>query len=468
MREYATYGGLPPNPRQKIFHEIKPWRGSLFKGAIGGLGGGKSRACEEEQIMRCSRTPGGVSMAMRFSIEEAKSSLVSDYKRYLQGFARWLASESCFVFPNGHHLYVIPGSKFDRFGSVELVSFYIQEAQECKFEVFDALSQRLRHPAGLVNGVPYWCGMFDARGVSTKHWIHKDFISQAWNVDTDEKKRQFSPNPSYAYVKFSTLDNREYLEKNRPGYIESLVRNHKHDKRWQRVFIHGETGTEVEGEPVFPDFDPDRHVGAIEIDQNQPILRGVDFGFRNPAVVWFQYHRDGRLVALRELCPTNIRQEDLHVEVEALQRNEFPRHAKTEFYDFVDVAGEQETATASVTQIEMWQNHFGTSPESSKRLLKDGHEVIRKLMTSFRKLNGTLVPRFMVDSSCETLIAALAGGYCFKRKDDGTEVVEYDNPYKKVVDTVRYVAQVVAAGDGENYFGVTNPLLSGDPTLAVY
>jgi len=306
--------------------------------------------------------------------------------------------------------------------------------------------------------------MFDARGVSTKHWIHREFISKAWNVDTPEKQRQHAENPSYVYVKFSTFDNRENLEKNAPGYIEAQIRNHKHDKRWQRVFIHGETGTEVEGEPVFPDFDPERHVAQIEIDPSLPILRGVDFGFRNPAVVWFQYHRDGRLVALRELCPSNIRQPDLHVEVEALQKAEFPRHSEREFYDYVDAAGEQETATTSVTQLEMWQNHFGTTPEFSKRLLKDGHEVIRGLMTSFRKHNGVLVPRLMIDSSCETLIAAMAGGYCFKHSETGEEVVDRENPYKKVVDTLRYVAQGIDSGRGaDNFFGVT-----GDPTLAVY
>jgi hypothetical protein len=436
----------------------------LFKGAVGGLGGGKSRGCEEEQILRCSRTPGGVSMAMRSSVKRAETSLVSDYKRYLQGYARWKSSEDCFIFPNGHQLYVIPGSEFDRFGSTELVTWYIQEAQEVKFDVFDALSQRLRHPAGIVNGVPFYAGLFDARGVSTKHWIYKDFIAQAWNADTPESTRQTAKNPSFVYIKYSTLNNLENLP---PGYLDQLVRNHKFDARWQRVFIHGETGIEVEGDAVFPDFDPERHVAKIEIDRNLPILRGVDFGFRNPAVGWFQYHRDGRLVCLRELCPTNIRQEDLHTEVEALQRDEFPNHAPSEFYDFVDVAGEQETATASVTQIEMWQNHFGTTPEASKRLLKDGHEVIRKLMLTMRKLNGALVPRFMVDESCETMIAALSGGYCFKRKEDGTEAVEYDNPYKKSIDTLRYVAQVVAAGDGEGFWGMTN-YGGADPTLAVY
>ncbi len=452
MSLYTTYGGREPNARQKIFHDVLPWHGSLFKGAIGGLGGGKSRCCEEEQILRCCKTAGGVSMAMRSSIKRSEASLITDYKKYLAGYARWRSSDDSFLFPNGHTLYVIPGSEFDRFGSTELVTFYIQEAQEVKYEVFDALTQRLRHPAGIVNGIPFYCGMFDARGVSTKHWIHREFISKAWNADKPESTRQHCINPSYVYIKFSTLDNRDNLP---AGYVEGLVRNHKNDARWQRVFIHGETGTEVEGAPVFPEFDPDMHVRKIEVDPGLPIFRGVDFGYRNPAVTWSQYDREGNMRLLKELCPTNVRQQDLHTEVEALQRSEFPRHATTEFYDFVDAAGEQETATASVTQIEMWQNHFGTNPEFSKRLMKDGHEVIRTLLTGLRKdrTTGKLLPRLIVDESCETTIAAFGGGYCYKTLDDGSEVVERDNPYKKVIDTIRYVAQVVASGDGSAFFG---------------
>lgn len=462
MKEYVSYGGGEPNPRQLVFHNARPWRGALFKGAIGGLGGGKSRGCEEEQIMRCARTPYGVSVAMRASLEKAKTSLTGDYRRLLAGFATWKQSESVFIFPNGHHLYMVPGQEFDRFGSTELVTFYVQEAQELKYEIFDALTQRLRHPAGMASGVPYYAGLFDARGVGTKHWVYKDFIANAWNADTAESTRQYAKNPSYVYVKFDTFSNEKNLP---PGYIETQIRNHKHDKRWQRVFLEGETGTDVDGEPVFPDFEREKHIGKIEVDPNLPILRGVDFGFRNPAVVWFQYHRDGRLVALRELCPSNIRQPDLHVEVEALQRTEFRRHSEREFYDYVDAAGEQETATTSVTQLEMWQNHFGTTPWSSKRLLKDGHEVIRGLLTSFRRYNGTLVPRLMIDESCETLIAAMAGGYCFKESSHGEEVVDRENPYKKVVDCLRYVAQGATGESTDAFFGVSG---TDNPTLAVY
>jgi hypothetical protein len=464
---YTTYGGDPPNPKQALFHSAKPWRGSLVKGAVGGLGGGKSRCCEEEQIRRCIMTPYGVSMALRASMTRAKITIVDDYKKLLRGYARWMPSEEAFIFPNGHKLHVLPGSDYDRFGSSQLVTFYIQEAQEAPYEVFDALTQRLRNPAGMVEGVPYFCGLFDARGVGTKHWISEKFISLAWDASTPEASRQYAKNPAFVYVKFSTLDNKKVLERDSPGYIESLVRNHKNDLKWQRVFIHGETGTEVDGEAVFSDFDPEKHVGVIEEDRTLPMLRSVDFGQRHPAVTWSQLHGDGRFVVLRELCPRSIRQDDLHAEVKALQSSEFPDRSDTGYYDYGDAAGTNEMSNATASQIESWENAFGTSMNTSRRFIKDGHEVIRNLMATFRKYQGRLVPRFMVDESCRQLIAALSGGYSYKiDKNSGLEYVEQTNPYKDVVDSVRYVAQIVTVG--ENPFPNQQPDDGSSMFLASY
>ncbi len=462
--DILTYQTYEPNPKQKLFHRVKPWNGDLVKAAIGGLSGGKSRCCEEEQIYVCQKTPNGISMALRLSMNRSDFSLMNDYKRLLKGKAEWKAARTCFAFPNGHELIVPPGKDFDRYGSVELVSFYIQEAQEVKYEVFDALTQRLRHPAGLIDGVPFWRGLFDARGVWSSHWINQRFIRAAWDVSTPESEREKAPNPAFVYVRFRSQDNREVMERQRPGYIEAMIRNHPDDERWKRVFIEGETGIAIEGVPVYESFERSSHVAKILSDSSLPILRSVDFGYRHPAVLWGQQHADGRLVLLRELCPKRIKQEDLHSEVEALQAREFPDRHPSSYRDFGDIAGEQENATG-LTNIEQWENHFQTSIESRKRLIKDGHEIVRGLLSRYRKWNGTMRPMLMIDESCETLIEAMEGGYCYKEEtQDASEMVDKDNPFKDISDALRYLAQIVT----EDNYSQTEEYPSGNLEFASY
>ena len=65
------------------------------------------------------------------------------------------------------------------------------------------------------------------------------------------------------------------------------------------------------GNPVFSEFsnNPRRYVTAdVKLRPELPVIRGWDFGPRNPACVWMQVH-DGQVVVLREFCPIDI---DIH------------------------------------------------------------------------------------------------------------------------------------------------------------
>ena len=59
-----------PTPRQAQFHAVPAYAqsGRLIKGFVGGLGGGKSTACENELVELCQRFPGGTSISVRKSM----------------------------------------------------------------------------------------------------------------------------------------------------------------------------------------------------------------------------------------------------------------------------------------------------------------------------------------------------------------------------------------------------------------
>ena len=440
MRPWETY---VPNARQSIFHAIPAVGPKLVKGAIGGAGGGKSTCIEQEMIEVMMRQPKGMSVALRKSkAGRAELSIQKDFKDLLvPQYAEWVSTESKFVLrSNGHELYISSGEDFERFGSVPFCNGFLQEAQELKYDIFWTISMRLRHSAGMLDGQPAFRLYFDARGVGNDHWINKEFIEKAWDVDDPEEYRMSVANPDYVYVRFKTSDNRDHLP---PGYEEGMRREHAGDLNWQAVFIDGKIGHDVEGQAVYGDaFDNDRHVaGRIIEDASLPILRGWDFGYRAPGVVFCQYTRSGRLLVLRELAPKNLSTESLVNLVVAGQAEWFPRRDAGYYYDFCDAAGEQVQST-SYRDIETIEEMLHTTCTYRKARIETGLNVVRKLMLGAVKVGGRLVPRFMVDSECPVTLSAMNGGYYYPA-DRMTDGPIKGGSYTAVCDGIRYIAQEI-------------------------
>jgi hypothetical protein len=439
----GAWESYKPNEYQKAFHEVPAWSERMVKGPIGGVGAGKSTACENEQVELCLRMPNGISVATRKSQKRARFALVDDYMKILSGVAEWRAKDEAFRFPNGHQLVVMPSDDYQRFGSLEICSFFIQEAHELDDpKIFSTLCDRLRSPYGKINGEYYYRGYIDARGVTSSHWINRDFIEKAWNYERGPAARQNASNPDFVYFRGRTEQNRQNLPK---GYIEALRRQHKNDVNWIKVFLEGEVGFDVEGRAVFGDsWDYDRHVADISEDPSLPILRSWDFGYRAPAVTWWQYTHSGRLLQLRELCPENVSTDELIQMAQALQLDHWRDRPRYTYRDYGDIAGEQISASASSTDVEKVETFFGTALESRKARIEDGLNVLRKLMRDSVKLQGRLVPRFAVDASCRVSIEAYAGAYYYK---DGPNLMDRlpvkGTGYDRVVDTARYVGQLV-------------------------
>lgn len=429
-----------PNLRQEVFHHVPPWGPRMIKGYIGALGGGKSTACEQEIIELCMRMPNGLTVATRKSKKRAALALVLDFRKLLDGVAEWKAGDEIFEFPNGHVMAVTPSDDFERFGSLELCAFFIQEAHELTDgRVFDALCSRLRNPAGYIDNRPYYRGYLDARGITSSHWINKKFIEVAWDYDSGPEKREKAHQPDFVYLRSRTEDNRENL---RPGYIEELRKQHENDLNWIKVFLEGEVGFDVVGQAVFGDsWDPARHVAEIPEDPSLPILRGWDFGYRAPAVLWTQYTRSGRLLVLRELCPRNLSTEELIQQAVSLQKSAWPARPNHTFRDYGDIAGEQ-INSSSFRDIELVEAALSTTVETRKARIEDGLNVLRKLMRDSVKVGPSLASRFAVDESCTTTIEALSGAYYYpdeNMQQGPKKGLGYDAP----PDCLRYIAQLV-------------------------
>lgn len=441
-RSRGVFESYHPNDYQKKFHAVPAYSGTMVKGFIGALGAGKSTACENEQIELCMGMPNGLSVATRKSHKRATFSLVDDYKKILHGVAKWRGGDEYFEFPNGHKLIVAPADSWERFGSWEICSYFIQEAHEVDGKIFSALNSRLRSPEGKINGKAYYRGYVDARGITSSHWLNTQFIQKAWHYDLGPEARSRAENPDFVYFRGRTEQNRNNLPE---GYIEALKREHKGDINWLKIFLEGEVGHDVEGKAVFGDsWDSDRHVRDISEDPSLPILRSTDFGYRAPAMGWYQYTRSGRLLQLRELCPENVSTDELLQMGQSLQSREWRDRPRHTYRDYGDIAGEQLTASASTSDVEKLEDFFGTSMESRKARIEDGLNVIRKLMRDSVKVNGKLESRFAVDKSCITAIEAYSGAYYYPNGPGQLDrVPKKGNGYDRCGDITRYVAQLV-------------------------
>lgn len=466
--ETAAYETYEPNDRQKVFHGVKRWEGynKLIKGAVGGVGGGKSIGCMQELAEICLRTPGGTSLAMRASMPKSDLTLIDEIGHFVGRVATWVASKESYYFQNDHRLAVVPGDKWDRFGSTQLVAAYCQETQELDYRVFSVLSERLRHPAGMQDGIPYYRLLFDSRPVESKHWIKEKFIDLAWNVEDGVAARARAKNPYYVYVRFRSWDNKANL---RPGYIEELVNEHRHEPGWRKMMIEGEVGYSLDGQPVYGDsYNPEIHDATIEEDPRLPILRGWDFGYRSPAVLWCQWTRDGRLLVLREFCPKKIARDRFVDEMLAYQKLEFPYRHPSQYRDFGDISGDQIDPTG-ITTLEYIEERLQTSFEGLKKdNIENGIDVVRGLMRKPRPYAGKLLTCFLVDERCEILREALRGMYFYPEKGDHRAPTK-GNGYDDVCDALRYVAQsMVSDGDqaGTQYAGDGSP--AEDSTFAAY
>lgn len=447
MVSYETY---KPNARQQLFHQVRRWENfsKLVKGAIGGIGGGKSVACMQELAEVCLRTPGGLSLAMRASMPKADLTLTDEIGSFICGdrpVAEWVSKKESYYFQNDHRLAVVPGDKWDRFGSTQLVGAYVQEAQELDYRVFSVLSERLRHPAGTQEGIPYYRLLFDSRPIESKHWIKERFMDLAWKIDEGPDARLRAKNPHWAYTQFSSFDNKENLP---TRYIEDAIHEHQHEPGWIKMMIYGEVGYSLDGQPVYGDsYNPEIHDATIEEDPRLPILRGWDFGYRSPAVLWCQWTRDGRLLVLRELTPKKCARDRLVDEVLATQEVEFPGRHPSQYRDFGDIAGQQIDSTG-ITDMEYVSERLGTTFEGlQKARIENGLDVVRGLMRKPRPYAGRVLTCFLVDERCSVLREALRGMYFYPDKGEHREPHK-GNGYDDVCDALRFVAQSVAP-DGD-------------------
>lgn len=394
-----------PLPKQLEFH-LCPAKYRCF---VGGFGSGKTKAGVWESIQLCLENPGNIGLIARKTyqeltdttwhtlLEEVPEEVVYTYYR----------KQLRLVFRNGSQ---IIGRSLDdpkKYASLNLGFFYIDEGIEATEQDFLTLCGRLR-----LDKVKQHKGFITTNPPTIDHWIYKYFV---------EKQ-----DPNYKLIRASTYDN-PYLPKD---YVENLQK--EYPESWVKRYLEGEFGYVLQGDPVFPVFKESLHVdNNITYVPNTVLIRGWDFGWHHPAVVFLQIQND-KVVVLDEYMGTKIYLYDFVPQILEYTNSHFP-HAQVK--DYCDPSGIARSDKSEKTSIDILRS-YNIYPLFKKSEIQEGIEWINRLLSTLAK-DGK--PMLRVSPKCKILIQALLGGYCYQKRENKSEPVPMkDGYYEHIVDALRY------------------------------
>lgn len=294
--------------------------------------------------------------------------------------------------------------------SLQLTFGVMDEFREINPDIYNALTGRLgRYPDKTMNGV----GACDDAGKQ----IHKVWgATNPPDMDTFwEKLLNDPPQNMHVTIQPSGLSQEaDWVQYLPDGYYENLCEGKSDD--WIGVYVHGEFGKSLSGQPVFRAFDRDTHVAGQTLNhiklQTHPLIIGMDFGL-TPACTINQIDAQGRLLTFADLTSEGMGVlRFCREKLKPLLANRFPG---MNVLIVGDPAGQQRAQTdeRSVFDI-LKQEGFRVIAAKSNSVVARINAV-DKFLT--RSVDGK--PGHLIDPACTHLIAALRGGYRYKIRTNG-------------------------------------------------
>jgi hypothetical protein len=186
--------------------------------------------------------------------------------------------------------------------SLEVTFAILDEFVQIPQAIVEALSARCgRYPPAIEGGATNW-GMWGASnpGMETDWWY-------PMLEDHEELPEGTDPPANWTYFRqpsgfAENAENTENLPGGRDYYVNLAKGKTKH---WVKQFIEVVWGYSMQGNPVFPMFNPDLHLAKTPIRPlvGVPIVVGYDPGLAGSAAVLMQPdEHHGRILVLDEIC----------------------------------------------------------------------------------------------------------------------------------------------------------------------
>ena len=234
------------------------------------------------------------------------------------------------------------------------------------------------------------------------------------------------------------------------NYYENTIKAKK--PSWIRINILNELGKLVEGKPVFETFREDIHRSKekLEAVDGPVIYVGVDFG-RTPAAVFGQCV-GGQWRILHELQAYNMGANRF---APLLKRELAARFPGRQVALFGDPAGDDQGQASDDTPFTVFRaNGLRITKAYINNLLNVRLEAVEAVLGRNNDMNTG--PGLLIDPSCKTILAAMNGGYQYKRVRVTGSAKYSDLPDKNQYSHIADAFQYMLLGAGEGRAVLTN------------
>ena len=320
---------------------------------------------------------------------------------------------------------------------MQISGAYLNEAYTLPEEVYAVVASRVGRyrPAGRD---PKWKGIIaDSNYGYQKCHLHKLYVSPPEDYEFFEqppaalwnaRNNRWELNP-FAENLQNLPGGMDYYKKMLVGMGNNLIKQ----------FLGNQWASRTTGKQVWPEYLPSAHLlrGERQYDRNLPLILGQDFGLHAACVIG-QLTPLGKLVVLEELWDDDVDLETfIATRIVPTLRNKYPGMKavlcgdpsgmgrssldKRTAFDLLKKAGI--VAFPAVT------NEFIARRDAVKKFLLRNHG-------------------FQLHHSCDRLIAAMEGGYGYKKKQDGEYSDQPEkNEYSHVADALQYLALYAVFGN---------------------
>lgn len=324
---------------------------------------------------------------------------------------------------------------------MELTGANLAEFREIPREIVEALDGRIGRYPRMNEGGPSWVGMWgDSNAPEEGSYWHAKMeglnpddmklkMPNDWDIfkqpaamirhveGQGEKKRvYYTPNP-YA----------ENLENLPADYYANLIKDKTED--FIRVNVMVEYGRSKGGRPVHPEFSREIHVakGPLIPNRDLVLLLTADFGL-TPAMALKQQDAFGRVLTLDDIACFDMGLERaIETRLLPLLAKKYKGGAKHGEYEIIVTGdptgdtGAQSDETSCVDIFREYKRHLG-----KVKMASTNSPVARRAGTDHFLTQPGMRPAYVVDPVCEASIAALSGGFMYKKHKDGRHSEEVD------------------------------------------
>ena len=328
--------------------------------------------------------------------------------------------------------------------SLQLTFGFMDEFREINPEIYNALTGRLgRYPDKTMNGV----GPCDDTGKQ----IHKVWgASNPPDADTfwETFITELPDNAQATIQPSGRSPEADWLHCLPEGYYENLAEGKTED--WIAIYIDGEFGKSLSGQPVFKCFNASTHVAKepIAVNSNTLII-GVDAGL-NPTAVITQGTHDGRVLVLDAVTGHTGGMGALRFCREILKPLLNDKYPTRNTIIIIDPAAFQRAQTDERTVADIFKAEGFTVKAAKTNTISARLGAVESFLT--RTVNGNSA--FLVNPHVTPVIHGLRGKYRYKVNTKGERDVApaKEHPVSDFMDALQYAC---LQHDGGGIFGGT-------------